>query len=140
MTNRRSGRMDRINGEIRRELSEILREEVKDPRVDIRLVSVLKAETTRDLKYCKVYISVLGDEAMKEEVRTALKSAAGFIRRELASRLNLRNTPELKFVMDDSIEYGIHIDQMLRKIAAELPPEDEESDGTAASPEAEDAE
>ena len=140
MTNRRSGRMDRINGEIRRELSEILREEVKDPRVDIRLVSVLKAETTRDLKYCKVYISVLGDEAMKEEVRTALKSAAGFIRRELASRLNLRNTPELKFVMDDSIEYGIHIDQMLRKIAAELPPEDEEPDGTAASPEAEDAE
>ncbi|MBQ7064764.1 MAG: 30S ribosome-binding factor RbfA [Firmicutes bacterium] len=132
--------MDRINGEIRRELSEILREEVKDPRVDIRLVSVLKAETTRDLKYCKVYISVLGDEAMKEEVRTALKSAAGFIRRELASRLNLRNTPELKFVMDDSIEYGIHIDQMLRKIAAELPPEDEEPDGTAASPEAEDAE
>lgn len=114
MAGKSSGRMDRINEEVRRELSEILREEVKDPRMDNRLLSVLKADTTKDLKYCKVYISVLGNEEQRQETEKVLKTAAGFIRRELARRLNLRNTPELKFIMDDSIEYSIHISQMLK--------------------------
>ena len=108
--------MDRINEEVRRELSEILREEVKDPRVDQHLLSVIKADTSKDLKYCKVFISVLGGAEQRQETQKALKSAAGFIRRELAARLNLRNTPELKFVMYDSIEYSIHISQMLKSI------------------------
>ena len=116
MAGKTNGRMDRINEEVRRELSEILREEVKDPRVDQHLLSVIKAETIMDLKYCKVFISILGDDEQRMETAKALKSAAGFIRRELAARLNLRNTPELKFVMDDSIEYSIHISQMLKEI------------------------
>lgn len=129
--------MERINEQVRRELADILREEVKDPRVDIRLVSVLKVETTKDLKYCKVYVSVLGDDEKREQVRQALKSAAGFIRRELAHRVNLRNTPELSFVMDDSIEYGIHMDTLFRKYATA--PDDEDGTGTA-DPETESAE
>ena len=120
MAGKTNGRMDRINEEVRRELSEILREEVKDPRVDQHLLSVIKADTSKDLKYCKVFISILGDDEQRTETAKALKSAAGFIRRELAARLNLRNTPELKFVMDDSIEYSIHISQMLKEIE---PPE-----------------
>jgi ribosome-binding factor A len=115
MAGKSNGRMDRINEEVRRELSEILREEVKDPRLDNCLLSVLKADTTKDLKYCKVYISVLNSKQPKEDIEKALKSAAGFIRRELAYRLNLRNTPELKFIMDDSIEYSIHISKVLQE-------------------------
>ena len=116
MAGKTNGRMDRINEELRRELTQILREEVKDPRVDQHLLSVIKADTSKDLKYCKVFISILGDDEQRMETAKALKSAAGFIRRELAARLNLRNTPELKFVMDDSIEYSIHISQMLKEI------------------------
>lgn len=119
MAGKSNGRMERINEEVRRELSEILREEVKDPRMDSRLVSVLKADTTRDLKYCKVYVSVLGDQERRDETQQALKSAAGFIRKELAAKLNLRNTPELKFIMDDSIEYSIHISKMLKDYGME---------------------
>ena len=135
MAYKRNGRMDRINGEVRRELSEILRDSVKDPRVDVRLVSVLRADVTRDLKYCKVYITVLGDDEARKNVSQALKSAGGYIRRELASRLNLRNTPELTFVMDDSIAYGIHIDEVLKQVGvkpleeeADLPEDDAESE------------
>ena len=117
MAGKSNGRMERINEEVRRELSEILREEVKDPRMDSRLVSVLKADTTRDLKYCKVYVSVLGDQERRDETQQALKSAAGFIRKELAAKL--RNTPELKFIMDDSIEYSIHISKMLKDYGME---------------------
>lgn len=119
MAGKSNGRMERINEEVRRELSGILREEVKDPRMDSRLVSVLKADTTRDLKYCKVYVSVLGDQERRDETQQALKSAAGFIRKELAAKLNLRNTPELKFIMDDSIEYSIHISKMLKDYGME---------------------
>lgn len=125
MAGKSNGRMERINEEVRRELSGILREEVKDPRMDSRLVSVLKADTTRDLKYCKVYVSVLGDQERRDETQQALKSAAGFIRKELAAKLNLRNTPELKFIMDDSIEYSIHISKMLKDYGMEEDGEEE---------------
>ncbi len=99
--------------------------DLKDPRIDVR-TSVLRTETTRDLKYCKIYVTTLGDEAAQAEVKEALKSAAGFIRRELAHRLNLRVTPELTFLMDDSIEYSIHMAEMIKSI--DLGPETEEED------------
>lgn len=104
----------RINEAVREEMSMILRE-LKDPRIDL-MTSVVKTDTTRDLKYCKIYVSVLGDEDKKAEVKDALKSANGFIRRELARRLNLRNTPELIFLLDDSIEYSIHMGEKLKEI------------------------
>lgn len=113
MASQGSGRMSRINEEVRRELADILRSSVKDPRLGSSLLSVMQAETSKDLKYCKVSVSVLGSEEEREAARVVLKNAAGFIRRELAHRLNLRNTPELTFVMDDSIEYSIHISKLL---------------------------
>ena len=101
----------RINGEVQRELSNIIRE-LKDPRVGI-LTSVTAVEVTPDLKYCKAYISVLGDDETKAETLAGLKSAAGFIRRELARTVNLRNTPEIKFIMDESIEYGMRMSKLI---------------------------
>lgn len=108
-------RMIRINDEIKRELSEIIRTELKDPRMSV-MTSVLKVETTNDLKYCKVYISVLGDEHQKEEVIKGLKNASGFIRKQVAMRINLRNTPEFKFELDDSLEYSIRISKLIDEV------------------------
>ena len=101
----------RINGEVQRELSNIIRE-LKDPRVGI-MTSVTAVEVTPALKYCKAYISVLGDDETKAETLAGLKSAAGFIRRELARTVNLRNTPEIKFIMDESIEYGMRMSKLI---------------------------
>ena len=101
----------RINGEVQREVSNIIRE-LKDPRVGI-MTSVTAVEVTPDLKYCKAYISVLGDDETKAETLAGLKSAAGFIRRELARTVNLRNTPEIKFIMDESIEYGMRMSKLI---------------------------
>lgn len=127
MQSKRGGRNRtvRINEEIRKELSQILQQDLKDPRIDL-MTSIVRTETTRDLKYCKVYVSVLGSEERKQEVKDALKSAGGFIRRELARRINLRVTPELQFVMDDSIEYSIYMSQMLKSV--EIPAEEPETD------------
>ena len=108
-----SNRIGRINEEIQRELSAIIRT-VKDPRVaDAGMVSVTAVETTPDLKYAKIYVSVL-DKAASAQALKGLKSASGYLRRELGQRLNLRNTPELSFVRDDSIDKGAHILDMLR--------------------------
>ena len=117
-----SNRMIRINDEIQREISEIIRSDLKDPRVGV-ITSVLKVDTTNDLKYCKVYISVLGDDDKKQEVMSVLKNAAGFIRSLIANRMNLRQTPELKFILDDSLEYSFKIDSIIRSIS-----EDSEED------------
>ena len=106
-----SNRIGRINEEIQRELSNLIRT-VKDPRVT-GLISVTSVDTTTDLKFCKVYISVL-DKSDVNQVLKGLKSASGYLRRELGRSLNLRNTPELNFVRDDSIDYGAHILDMLR--------------------------
>lgn len=101
---------DRINEEISRELVGILRN-VKDPRVSGAFISVMRTETTADLKYCKVHYSIMtGDE---KEVKKGLESASGFIRKELAVRLNLRNTPSLSFIHDNSIEHGVHIAKLI---------------------------
>ena len=108
-----SNRIGRINEEIQRELSSLIRT-VKDPRVaEAGMVSVTAVETTQDLKYAKIFVSVL-DKSASAQALKGLKSAAGYLRRELGRALNLRNTPELSFVRDDSIDKGAHILDMLR--------------------------
>ena len=108
-TNKRSVR---INDEIKKELSQILRSELKDPRIGA-MVSVMKVETTTDLKYCKVAVSILGSDEDKESAMKGIKSAAGFIRKMVAERVNLRSTPEFTFVLDSSVEYSIKINKIL---------------------------
>ena len=106
-----NNRIGRINEEIQRELSTLIRS-VKDPRVT-GMISITAVDTTPDLKFCKLYISVL-DKSDVNQVLKGLKSASGYLRRELGRTLNLRNTPELTFVRDDSIDHGAHILDMLR--------------------------
>ena len=110
---------NRVNEDIARELMYIL-QNVKDPRVSKSFVSVTKTETTPDLKYCKAYISVLGDEERAKDALTGLKSAVGYIRRELAHRVNLRNTPEITFVLDQSIEYGVNMSRLIDEVTKDL--------------------
>lgn len=107
--------MIRINDEIRKEISEILRADMKDPRIGV-ITSVIKVDTTNDLKYCKVYISILGDDDKKQEVMEVIKGASGYIRSLIANRINLRVTPELKFILDDSLEYSFKIDKIIKDI------------------------
>lgn len=108
-------RLSRINEEVRREVSEIIRNELKDPRIST-LCSVVAAEVTPDLKYAKVYISVLGSEEEKKSTLTGLNSAAGYVRKELGERINLRNNPEVHFELDKSIEHGARILDILSEI------------------------
>ena len=109
-----SNRIGRINEEIRAELSDILRS-VKDPRVSQAMVTITHVDTTSDLRYARVYVTALERTGEKDLMR-GLKSAAGFLRRELGSRLNLRYTPELQFFADDSIAHGAHILDMLNHV------------------------
>lgn len=102
----------RINGEVQRELSNIIRGEVKDPRIH-PMTSVVSVEVAPDLKTCKAYISVLGDAQSQADTLKGLTSAEGYIRRTLAKSINLRNTPQIRFILDQSIEYGV---TMSRKI------------------------
>jgi len=118
-------RRDRINVEMVRELAAILRE-IKDPRVTDNFVSITAADVTPDLKFAKVYFSAMTGD--KREIRRGLMSASGFIRKRLAETLNLRQTPELAFVADDSIEYGAHINELLNKIEFTELPEEETDD------------
>ncbi|MCI1958690.1 MAG: 30S ribosome-binding factor RbfA [Clostridia bacterium] len=111
-------RMIRVNDEITKEIADIIRTEVKDPRIK-SMTSVLRVETTSDLKYCKVYISVLGNDEEKESVMSGIKNAGGFIRHLLAERINLRNTPELIFKLDDSVEYAIKMEKLIKEISHE---------------------
>lgn len=113
-------RQGRINEEIQKEMSSILRR-VKDPRVSEAFISITAADCTADLKYAKIYYSVLGGDA--KAVAIGLKAANGFIRRELARTLNLRITPELTFITDSSISYGAHIASILEGL--EISPEEE---------------
>lgn len=102
----------RINGEVQRELSNIIRGEIKDPRIN-PLTSVTAVEVAPDLKSCKAYISVLGDEASKEDTLEGLRSAEGYIRMKLAKGINLRNTPQIRFILDSSIEYGVNMSKLI---------------------------
>ena len=106
----------RINGEVLKELSNIIRSEIKDPRIN-PMTSVVAVEVAPDLKTCKAYISVLGDAYEQEQTIKGLQSAEGYIRRELARTLNLRNTPEIKFVLDQSIEYGVNMSKLIDDVA-----------------------
>lgn len=108
-------RINRISEEIRKEVSDIIRSAVKDPRI-AELSSVVKTEVTGDLRYAKIYVSVLGDEETGKTTLEGLKKAAGFIRRELGKRLDIRYIPELQFVLDHSIEYSIEISQKLNEL------------------------
>ncbi len=108
-------RIDRISEEVKRELSTVVHE-LKDPRLSVCMVSVVAVQVTKDLKFAKAYISVLGDEKMQKDAITALKNAAGFIRKEIGHRINLRITPEFSFVLDNSIEYGAHINEVLKNL------------------------
>ena len=118
---KRSIKNTRVNTEVQRELSDIIRN-MKDPRV-APWTSVVAAEVAPDLKTCKAYISVLGGKKEQEDTIAGLKNAEGFIRRELARTLNLRNTPEICFILDQSIEYGVNmskkIDEVTRNISTE---------------------
>lgn len=115
----------RINGEVQRVLAEVIRGEIKDPRIS-RWTSVVAVEVAPDLKSCKAWISVLGDEEVRKNTLEGLKSAEGFIRRQLAQIINLRNTPDISFIMDQSIEYGVN---MSRKIDEVIASDDERARG-----------
>lgn len=121
-------RRGRINDEMQRTLSEVLRT-VKDPRVSDAFISITACEVTGDLKYARVYYSAMSGDP--KEVAKGLKSSAGYIRGQVARIMNLRQTPEFTFVIDDSIKYGAHISDVLSKItyAEEEPTEGEEEDG-----------
>ncbi len=119
---------NRVNEDIARELMYIL-QNVKDPRVSKSFVSVTKTETTPDLKYCKIYYSNLSGN--DKEVKTGLYSAIGYIRRELSSRLALRNTPELSFIKDTGAEHGARISELLKEIEAEAPEESEKQESAS---------
>lgn len=110
-----SQRIIKINEAIRKELSELVRSEIKDPRVSDAIVSVIDVETTNDLKFAKVFISVL-EEGKKEDVIAGLNAAGGYLRKEVARRINLRNTPQFIFKLDETIAYGMRMSQMIDSV------------------------
>ena len=113
-------RIIRINDEIARVCAEVIRSEMTDPRIGT-VVTVLRAETTTDLKHCKIFVSVLGDSEQQEGTMSALNKATGFIRKRIADIINLRQTPEIKFIFDDSIEYGMRMRKLIDEVNASHP-------------------
>ena len=109
----------RIDMEVQRELSKVISQEMKDPRID-PMTSVIAVDVTPDLKQAKVYVSVLGSDEKKQATLEGLKSATPFIRKHLASTINLRNTPELKFYMDESIEYGVNMSKLIDDVTKDI--------------------
>lgn len=107
-------RVSRISGEFKKEISDIIKNEIKDPRI-AEFTSVMSVDVTRDLRYAKVYISVLGDEKKKNDTLTGLRNAAGFARKEIGKRIRLRYTPEIIFELDESIEKGIYISKLIEE-------------------------
>ncbi len=105
----------RINEEVMHELSNIIRNDIKDPRLPM-MTSVVKVDVAPDLKTAKAYISVLGTEEEKKNSILALKSASGFIKSQLARKINLRNTPQIQFILDDSIEYGVTMSKLIDEV------------------------
>jgi len=108
----------RVNSEVMHELSNIIRNEIKDPRIH-PMTSVVAVDVTPDLKFCKAYISVLGTEEEKNDTIKGLKSAEGYIRRTLAKNINLRNTPAITFIKDESIEYGVNMSKLIDDVVKE---------------------
>lgn len=106
-------RVSRISEEFKRELSDIIKNDIRDPRI-AEFTSVMSVDVTKDLRYAKAYISIYGDEKQRNDTITGLRSAAGFIRKEIGRRIKLRYTPELIFELDKSIEHGIYISSLLK--------------------------
>ena len=117
--NKNSNRLGRIDEELKKEISNVISYDLKNPNIT-RLISVTKAKITPDLKYAQIYVSILNSKNTKETL-AALKKSSGFVRTEVAKRINLRITPEIIFVLDDSIEYGERIDKILKEILPEKP-------------------
>ena len=105
----------RVNGEVMRVLAEVIRSEIKDPRIN-PMTSVVAVEVAPDLKTCKAWISVLGNEESQKDTLAGLKSAEGYIRNQLARKIKLRNTPEIRFIIDQSIEYGVNMSRMIDEV------------------------
>ncbi len=114
MQRKNTNRMERVNEEFKRELSQIIDRELKNPNIT-GLISVTKVKTSSDLKFAKVYISIINSKSKKNTME-GIKNSAGFMRSELAKRVNLRYTPELVFELDDTLEYGAKIDSILKEI------------------------
>ncbi|OQB14220.1 MAG: Ribosome-binding factor A [Firmicutes bacterium ADurb.Bin193] len=112
-----TNRINKINEEIKKEISSVIRG-LKDPRI-AQMTSVVAADVTKDMRWCKVFVSVLGNEEKQNDTLKGLKSAAGFVRKEIGQRLGLRYTPEMVFVLDKSIEHGAHINEILNSINEE---------------------
>jgi len=125
-----SMKSSRVNGEVQRVLAEVIRGEIKDPRIS-PLTSVVAASVSPDLKTCKAWISVLGGEEERAQTLEGLKSAEGFIKSRLARTINLRNTPDITFIMDQSIAYGVNMSRKINEVIA--------ADEEAAGPEQESA-
>lgn len=115
----------RVNGEVQKVLAEIIRGELKDPRIN-PMTTVMAVEVAPDLKSCKAFISVLGDAQSQEDTLIGLNSAMGYIRTQLAKKINLRNTPEIKFIMDQSVEYGINMSKLIDEVNAGIHEREEE--------------
>lgn len=121
MPKKYSNRLNRIDEEMKKEISHIITYDLKDPNIT-GLISVTKVKVSGDLKYAKVYVSMLNAKDNKQ-VLAALKKSAGFVRTEVAKRINLRTTPEIIFIFDDSIEYGARIDTILKNVIKDIKPE-----------------
>ena len=117
----------RINGEVQRALADIIRGGIKDPRIH-PLTSVVAVEVAPDLKTCKAWISVLGDEKASEDTLAGLKSAEGYIKNQLAKKINLRNTPEIHFIMDQSIAYGVSMSKLIDDVNKNIPNREEDGE------------
>ena len=118
----------RINAEVQHELANLIREGIKDPRIH-PMTSVTSVEVAPDLKTCRAYISVLGDEEEKRNTLQGRKSAEGYIRRQLAKTINLRNTPEIRFILDESIEYGVAMSKLIDEVSKKEDAQEVQEDG-----------
>ena len=122
-----SDRNNRVSMEVQRELSNIIRNDVKDPRIH-PIFSLTDTYVAPDLKTCKAYVSVMGTREELEETLAGLKSAEGYIRRQLAHNLNLRNTPVITFIADTSIAYGVEMTHRLEELVAQIPDREDEEE------------
>ncbi len=118
----------RVNTEVQRELANLIREGIKDPRIH-PMTSVTGVEVAPDLKTCKAFISVLGDSEAKKNTLAGLKSAEGYIRKQLARSINLRNTPEIRFILDESIEYGVTMSKLIDEVSRQEHAQEVHEDG-----------
>ena len=118
----------RVNAEVQHELANLIRGGIKDPRIH-PMTSVTAVEVAPDLKTCRAYISVLGNEEEKKNTIAGLKNAEGYIRRQLAKSINLRNTPEIRFILDESIEYGVTMSKLIDEVTGKEDAQEVQEDG-----------